>query len=216
MFRTSVYVFLLVLKLDSQPTSEEQPCVLLTSPTIVPFQHQLTFQCRKQLDSNRIWRQARFASGLLERAWRIEVHAQVEFQIVPREALASHWRADSSTWIVAWCRHKRKENHQYVVCCENKFPRNILASVRNKMGQIFLLFIMLRAGLRSRFRKESGFLGEVGILRTLGVGVGFFYPTPTPEFQLNHLLHRTHKLGLLTRACLLKRYNFLLKLIETD
>jgi len=59
-------------------------------------------------------------------------------------------------------------------------------------------------------------LGEVGILRTLGVGVGFFYPTPTPEFQLNHLLHRTHKLGLLTRACLLKRYNFLLKLIETD
>jgi len=44
-------------------------------------------------------------------------------------------------------------------------------------------------------------LGAVGVgfLRTLEVG--FFHPTPTPEVQLNHLLHRTPKLGVLTRAC---------------
>jgi len=38
-------------------------------------------------------------------------------------------------------------------------------------------------GLRSR-----RFLGGVGVgfLRTLGVGVGFFYQTSTPYVQLNH------------------------------
>ena len=134
-------------------------CFVNFSKTFVPFQHQLTFQCRKQLDSNRIWRQARFASGLLERAWCIEVHAQVEFQIVPRETLASHWRADSSTWIVAWCRHKRKENHQYVVCCENKFSRNILAFVRNKNGSNFSSFHHVKSRVAGQFRKESGVFG---------------------------------------------------------
>jgi len=42
-------------------------------------------------------------------------------------------------------------------------------------------------------------LGAVGFLRTLGDGVGFFYPTP--DVRLNHFLHRTPKLGILTRAC---------------
>jgi len=36
-----------------------------------------------------------------------------------------------------------------------------------------------------------------GFLRTLEVG--FFHLTP--EVQLNHLLHRNPKLGILTRAC---------------
>jgi len=31
--------------------------------------------------------------------------------------------------------------------------------------------------------------------------IGFFYPTPTPEVQLNYFLHRIPKLGILTRAC---------------
>jgi len=51
-----------------------------------------------------------------------------------------------------------------------------------------------QTGLRSRGRR---FLGGVGFLRTLVVRV--FYPTP--EVQLNHFLHRTPKLGILTRAC---------------
>ena len=34
-----------------------------------------------------------------------------------------------------------------------------------------------------------------------GCGSRIFYPTPTPEVQLNHFLHRTPKLGVLTRAC---------------
>jgi len=40
----------------------------------------------------------------------------------------------------------------------------------------------------------------VGFIRTLGVGVGFFNLIPTPEAQLNYFLHRTPKLGILTRA----------------
>jgi len=48
-------------------------------------------------------------------------------------------------------------------------------------------------------------LGGIGFLRTQGVGVavevGFVYPTLTPEIQLNHFLHRTPKLAILTRAC---------------
>ena len=34
----------------------------------------------------------------------------------------------------------------------------------------------------------------VGFLTTLGVGVEFFSPTPTPDVQLDHFLHRTPKL----------------------
>ena len=37
-------------------------------------------------------------------------------------------------------------------------------------------------------RKESEVFG--------GVGVGFFCPTLTPEVQLDHFLHHTHKLGI--------------------
>jgi len=43
-------------------------------------------------------------------------------------------------------------------------------------------------------------LGGVGFLRTLRVVVvGFLYLTP--EVQLIYFLHRTPKLGILTRAC---------------
>ena len=37
------------------------------------------------------------------------------------------------------------------------------------------------------------FLGGagVGFLTTLGVGVGFFCPSPTPDVQLDHFLHHT-------------------------
>jgi len=38
------------------------------------------------------------------------------------------------------------------------------------------------------------FLGGVGFLTTLGVGVGFF--CPTPDVQLEHFLHRVLKLGI--------------------
>jgi len=34
-------------------------------------------------------------------------------------------------------------------------------------------------------------------LTTLGVGVGFFCPTLTPEVQLDHFLHHTPTLGIL-------------------
>ena len=37
------------------------------------------------------------------------------------------------------------------------------------------------------------FLGGVGFLTTLGVGVGFF--CPTPDVQLDNFLHYTPKLG---------------------
>jgi len=37
---------------------------------------------------------------------------------------------------------------------------------------------------------------EVGFLTTLGVGVGFFGPTPTPDVQLDHFLHYTLKMGI--------------------
>jgi len=42
-------------------------------------------------------------------------------------------------------------------------------------------------------------LGGVGFLRALNVG--FFHRTPTPEVQLNDLLHCTPVLGIPTRAC---------------
>ena len=55
--------------------------------------------------------------------------------------------------------------------------------------------VMLAAGLRSRIRSRSRmFLGGVGFLATLGVGVGFFRPTPTPKVQLDHFLHHTLQL----------------------
>jgi len=47
--------------------------------------------------------------------------------------------------------------------------------------------------------RSRRFLGGVRFLRTLRVGVGLFYATPT--VRLNHFLHCTHKFGILTRAC---------------
>jgi len=55
---------------------------------------------------------------------------------------------------------------------------------------------------KSESQGVGRFLGGVGFLRALGVG--FFHQTPTPEVQLNHLLNRTPKLGILTCALLLK------------
>jgi len=48
---------------------------------------------------------------------------------------------------------------------------------------------MCLSGLRSR-----SFLGGVGFLTTLGVGVGFF--CPTLDVQLDYFLHHTIKLGI--------------------
>ena len=39
-------------------------------------------------------------------------------------------------------------------------------------------------------------MGGIGFLTTLGVGVEFFVPTPTPEIELDHFLHHTPKLGI--------------------
>ena len=47
--------------------------------------------------------------------------------------------------------------------------------------------------------RSRGFLGGVGVGFLITPEAGFFHPTP--EVQLNHLLHRTPKLRILTRAC---------------
>jgi len=52
-------------------------------------------------------------------------------------------------------------------------------------------------------------LGGVGFLTTLGVGVGFF--CPTPEVQLDHFLHHTLKLRIPVKMA-----QFLLKLLLTQ
>jgi len=52
------------------------------------------------------------------------------------------------------------------------------------------------------------FFGGVGFLTTVGVGVGFFYPTPIPEIQLDHFLHHTSELGIPVEIVL-----FLMKLL---
>jgi len=51
--------------------------------------------------------------------------------------------------------------------------------------------------------RSRKFLGGVGFLATLGVGVGFFCPTPTPNVQLDHFY-----ITLLNWEFLLKWYNF--------
>jgi len=63
-------------------------------------------------------------------------------------------------------------------------------------------------GLRNRSRKESEVLGGIGFLTTLGVGVGFFRPTPTTDVELNHFLHHTRGLGIPVEMV-----QFLLKLL---
>ena len=58
--------------------------------------------------------------------------------------------------------------------------------------------------------QASEVLGGVGFLTTLGVGVGFFCRTPTPEVQLDHFLHHTPNLGIHVEMVGLQ---FLLKLL---
>ena len=48
----------------------------------------------------------------------------------------------------------------------------------------------------------------VGFLTTLGAGVRFFCPTPTPDVQLDYFLHHTPKLGIPVETV-----QFLLKLL---
>jgi len=69
--------------------------------------------------------------------------------------------------------------------------------------QIILRTNCFQSGFRSR-----RFLGGVGVefLTVLGVGVGFF--CPTPDVQLGHFLHHTHKLGISVEMA-----EFLLKLL---
>jgi len=62
--------------------------------------------------------------------------------------------------------------------------------------------------------RSRRFLGGVGFLTTLGVGVGFFCPTPTPDVHLDHFLHHTPKLGIPVEIVqsvlkLLLKYGFL-------
>ena len=58
--------------------------------------------------------------------------------------------------------------------------------------------------------RSRWFLGGVGVgfLTTLGVGVGFFCPTPTSDVQLDDFLHHTLKLGIPVEMV-----RFLLKLL---
>jgi len=66
-------------------------------------------------------------------------------------------------------------------CCETSILRNL----KRKCGGTWHI---------------GGFCVKVGFLRTLGVGVAFFYLTPATEVQFNHVLHRTPKLRILTLA----------------
>jgi len=73
------------------------------------------------------------------------------------------------------------------------------------LGIAMDLILHWQAGLRCRSCKEDfgwsqRIWGGVGFLKTPWVEVGFFYPTRTREVQLKHFLHRTTKLGILTRA----------------
>ena len=51
-------------------------------------------------------------------------------------------------------------------------------------------------GCGVRVVRSRSFFGGFGFITTLGVGVGFFCPTPTPDVQLDRFLHYTLKLGI--------------------
>ena len=58
-----------------------------------------------------------------------------------------------------------------------------------------------RCGVRAAIRVgvvrgQEFFLGGVGFLTILGGGVGFFFPNPTADVQLDHFLHHTPELGI--------------------
>ena len=57
-----------------------------------------------------------------------------------------------------------------------------------------LFLSVFSAGLRSRKESEVFEWNRIPIT-TPGVGVGLFWPTSTPEVQLNHFLHRSPKVG---------------------
>jgi len=63
-------------------------------------------------------------------------------------------------------------------------------------------------GVGVRVARSRRFLGEVGFLTTLGVGVGVGFFCPTPEVQLDHFLHHAPKLGIPVEMV-----QFLLKLL---
>jgi len=48
---------------------------------------------------------------------------------------------------------------------------------------------------------ESESQGIEGFWVDSELELDFRYPTPIPEVQLDHFLHRTRKLGILTLAC---------------
>ena len=54
-------------------------------------------------------------------------------------------------------------------------------------------------------------MGRVRVGFITIVGVRFFYPTLTPEVQLDHFLHHTPRLGILVEMI-----QFLMKLVETE
>ena len=73
------------------------------------------------------------------------------------------------------CRSKKNVNYHNI----------LLSSQNDQTGSV--------AGLWNRSRRFLGGVG-VGFLTTLGVGVGYFCPTPT--VQLDHFLDYTSKLGI--------------------
>jgi len=92
----------------------------------------------------------------------------------------------------AWqCSITRKLRHKVISLSKDKLKR-----LEEKQ--------QYQAGLRSR--KE--FLGGVGFLTTLGVGVGFFCPTPTRVFNWINFSHHNPKLGILVEMV-----QFLLKFL---
>ena len=95
----------------------------------------------------------------------------------------------SRSWICWGCschwKHSSKHKHEIDACCIRDTFHSIL-------GQGFHQDCGAGVGV-VRSRRFLGGVG-VGFLKTLGVGVGFF--CPTPDVQLDNLLHHTPKLGI--------------------
>jgi len=72
----------------------------------------------------------------------------------------------------------------------------------------FCLTVNQGCGVGAGDVRSRRFLGGVGFLTTLGVGVGFICPTPIPDAQLDNFLHHTPKLGIPVEMV-----QFLLKLL---
>ena len=80
--------------------------------------------------------------------------------------------------------------------------RTVLSCINLRMDDLCknhqVLSSELRSRSRSRSRKESEVFGWIRsrIPKTVGAGVVFIRPTPTPDVKIDHLLHRTPKLGI--------------------